>query len=67
MFLMQIFMQLEIPRVLTTDNGKEFKNQLDNELAQQLGIKRIFTTPHHPQVNREHTQLYFTLFLFFTH
>lgn len=40
-----------IPRLLTSDNGKEFKNKLDEELSKQLGIKRIFTTPYHPQVS----------------
>ena len=46
----QIFMRMGIPRVVTTDNGTEFKNQLDTHLAEALGIKRIFTTPYHPQV-----------------
>ena len=43
-------MRMGIPRILTSDNGKEFKNRLDKELARQLGVKRIFTTPYHPQV-----------------
>ena len=49
--LFQIFMRMGIPRVLTTDNGKEFKNQLDTEQCKQLGIKRIFTTPYHAKVS----------------
>ncbi len=43
-------MRLGIPRIMTSDNGKEFKNRLDDDLASQLGVKRIFTTPYHPQV-----------------
>ena len=43
-------MRMGIPRVLTSDNGKEFKNNMDSELAARMGIKRIFTTPYHPQV-----------------
>lgn len=43
-------MRIGIPRLVTSDNGKEFKNKLDEELASKLGIKRIFTTPYHPQV-----------------
>ncbi len=43
-------MRMGIPHVVTTDNGREFKNELDKELSKQLGIKRIFTTPYHPQV-----------------
>ena len=42
-------MRMGIPRILTTDNGGEFKNALDSELSKLLGIKRIFTTPYHPQ------------------
>ena len=43
-------MRMGIPRLITSDNGKEFKNKLDEELSKQLGIKRICTTPYHPQV-----------------
>lgn len=43
-------MRMGIPRILTSDNGKEFKNNLDDDLSKKLGIKRIFTTPYHPQV-----------------
>ena len=43
-------MIMGIPRILTSDNGREFKNKLDDEFASQFGIKRIFTTPYHPQV-----------------
>ena len=41
-------MRMGIPKPLTSDNGSEFKNELD---ALFLGIKRIFTTPYHPQVS----------------
>ena len=44
-------MRMGIPELLTSDNGSEFKNELDAQLAMSLGIKRIFTTPYHPQVN----------------
>ena len=37
----QIFMRMGIPRVTTTDNGTEFKNELDKELMKLLGVKRI--------------------------
>jgi transposase InsO family protein len=45
-------MRMGLPRVLTSDNGKEFKNALDDEMAKLLGIKRLFTTPYHPQVHQ---------------
>ena len=40
-----------IPRVLTSENGGEFRNELDGQLAKALGVKRMFTTPYHPQVS----------------
>ena len=43
-------MRMGIPRLLTSDNGSEFKNELDKKLMELLGIKHIFTTPYHPQV-----------------
>ena len=39
------------PRVILSDNGKEFNNILDTHLVDVLGIKRRLTTPYHPQVN----------------
>ncbi|KAL5493888.1 hypothetical protein EMCRGX_G015123 [Ephydatia muelleri] len=50
--LCKIFMRMGIPRVLTSDNGGEFRNELDGQLAKALGIKRIFTTPYHPQLRK---------------
>ena len=34
--------------MLSSDNGREFKNQLDGEFMKLLGVKRIFT-PYRPQ------------------
>ena len=39
------------PRYILSDNGTEFKNQLINQVLQQLGINHIFTVPYHPQSN----------------
>jgi hypothetical protein len=36
---------------ILSDNGREFRNTMFNKLAQQLGMKRIFSSPHHPQGN----------------
>ena len=46
----QIFMHMGIPHLLTSDNSREFKNELDKKLMELLGVKHIFTTPYHPQV-----------------
>ena len=45
-----IFMRMGLPKLLTTDQGKEFRSSLDKEMTELLGIKRQFTTPYHPQV-----------------
>ena len=39
------------PWYILSDNGKEFKNNLMNQVLQQLGIDRIFSAPYHPQSN----------------
>ena len=39
-------------RKLLTDNGTEFKNDLFNTVAEQLGVERkIYTPPSRPQLN----------------
>ena len=43
-------MRLGLPQVLTTDQGTEFKNELNDELMQILGIEHRLTTAYHPQV-----------------
>ncbi len=44
-------MRMGLPKLLTTDQGKEFKNKLDKEMMSLLGVKRHLVTPYHPQVN----------------
>ena len=39
--------------ILITDNGKEFKNQVMEELCQNHGIKHRYTSPYHPQTNAQ--------------
>ena len=43
-------MRMGLPRLLTTDQGKEFKNNLDTEMMSLLGVKRHLVTPNHPRV-----------------
>ena len=47
---MQLFMRMGIPRVITTDQGKEFNNTLNKKLMEKLHIKHRLTTAYHPQV-----------------
>ena len=39
------------PRYILSDNGTEFKNQLMDQVLQQLSIDHIFSAPYHPQSN----------------
>ena len=41
------------PVEFTSDNGKEFCNQLTDELFKLLQIKHATTTPYHPQCNAQ--------------
>ena len=43
-------MRMGLPKLLTTDQGKEVRNNLDKKMTELLGIKRQFTAPYHPQV-----------------
>ena len=39
------------PKYILSDNGTEFKNQLVDQVFQQLGTNHIFSAPYHPQRN----------------
>ena len=39
------------PRYILSDNGTKLKNQLINQVLQQLVIDSIFPAPYHPQSN----------------
>ena len=41
------------PRYILSDNRTEFKNNLMEQVLQQLGIDRIFSAPYHPQSNNK--------------
>ena len=44
-------MRMGIPKILTTDQGREFKNALNDELMKSLNIKHLLTKAYHPQVH----------------
>lgn len=49
--LQDIFYTFGIPAVITTDQGSEFKNQMNSALTEELGIKHRLTSCYHPQAN----------------
>jgi len=40
-----------IPKILQTDNGAEYKNNLFNIFCEKSNIQHIFSSPYHPQKN----------------
>ena len=48
--LFLVFMRMGLPKILTSDQGGEFRSNLEKNIMELLGIKRHFITPYHPQV-----------------
>ena len=46
-----IICRYEIPRVLVSDNGKQFDNNAFRDFYSELGIKNRYSSPAHPQAN----------------
>ena len=46
-----IIYRFGIPRVLVSDNGKQFDNDLFRDFCSQLGIRNHYSSPAHPQAN----------------
>ena len=42
-----------IPRVLVSDNGKQFDNSAFRDFCSELGIRNHYSSPAHPQANGE--------------
>ena len=49
--LLQIFSDFGSPRVLTSDNGSEFRNELISGLSKLFETKQSFSAPYYPQAN----------------
>ena len=41
------------PRVLISDNGHQYNNTPFKEFCEQLGIKNHYSSPSHPQANKQ--------------
>ena len=48
-----IICKFGIPRVLVLDNGKQFDNDSFRDFCSQLGIRNHYSSPAHPQANRQ--------------
>ena len=48
-----IICRYEIPRVLVSDNGKQFDNSAFRDFYSKLGIKNHYSSPAHPQANEQ--------------
>ena len=44
--------KMGLPAVITTDQGSEFKNQLNDEMMKILNIRHHLITAYHPQVDK---------------
>ena len=60
--LMQhVFSPFNLPEAILTDQGPQFEAALVQETLQQLGVKKIRTTPYHPQTNGMNERVHRTL------
>ncbi len=50
-FVSHLICPYTIPRVLLSDNGTEFKNQILQGICNQFSIKQTLITAHHPASN----------------
>jgi hypothetical protein len=62
--LLKLFMTMGLPKTITTDQGREFKNGLNEKLMKSLNIKHHLITPYHPQVYLCGYVNYYTILLF---
>ena len=51
LILKSIICRIRVPRVLLSDNGRQFDNTLFRNFCEQFGIKNHYSSPSHPQAN----------------
>ena len=49
----KIICRYGIPRVLVSNNGKQFDNSAFRDFCSELGIKNHYSSPAHPQANKQ--------------
>ena len=50
-FWRNIIYRYRIPRILLSDNGKQFDNDSFRDFCSQLGMKNYYSSPAYPQAN----------------
>ncbi|XP_022852500.1 uncharacterized protein LOC111374102 [Olea europaea var. sylvestris] len=50
-FWKNIICRFKIPHSIVSDNGRQFDNKKVRNLGEELGIRKHFLTPRHPQAN----------------
>ena len=48
-----ILCRFEVPRVLVSDNGRQFDNALFRDFCEHFGIQNHYSSPAHPQANSQ--------------
>ena len=56
-----IICRYRTPRVLVSDNGKQFDNGAFRDFCSELGIKNHYSSPAHPQANGQIEVMNWTL------
>lgn len=50
-YLFKLFCLIGFPKILQSDNGTEFSNEVAHQIATTMKIDHRFTTPYHPRAN----------------
>ena len=50
-----------VPKLLTSDQGGEFRSDLEKQIMSLLNIKRHYITPYHPQVSHTNDSSIYSL------
>jgi integrase-like protein len=50
-FVKEVVLKYGVPRALLTDNGVCFRSYIAQDVYERLGIRKVYTSPYHPQTN----------------
>ena len=51
LYLLQLFMQMGVASVISSDNGSNFRHALTQEFERRLGCSPRFNAPYHPEAS----------------